>query len=344
MRHFKHLLRASLICSLLLMNIADLVFASKGTPNSATFGYGAAVNLQENQPEQAVQLAKQIALDWLTLPVSWQEIQPNSTSSPDWSSIQSVIHEAAKNQISIMIQIKDAPAWAISSTGPDPQKTADFVEALAAQFWPSIQAVEIFPGANTVLGWGTKPDAAAYIQVIKSVKERLIQKNCSLYLVAGGINLLSTSDTPAKDFLSELYASGLSGVTDILSLQIQIDPDFQNKERGNRTAILQWMEEIHQIMLDNGHTNGVIWITQLEGPSGTITLSGQEILDLCRQIRSRLYIGTLFFGNLDLKDKLAPGDVNTRFCVKDEPDFSSPTAIVQELIFENNGGCSKTGI
>lgn len=343
MRLFKHFLRASLICSLLLINLADLVFASKGTPNSATFGYGAAVNLQENPAEQTVQAAKQLALDWLTVPINWQEIQPESTTSPDWSSIRSVIHEAAKNQISILIQIKNAPDWAFTSIGPDPSRTADFVEALAAQFWPSIQAVEIFPGANTVSGWGSKPDAGAYLSVIQSVKGRLIQKNCSLYLVVGGLDHSPREGIPATDFLTQLYASGLSKVSDILSVQYLISADTQNIVGRNSTAIFDWMEEIHQIMLENGHINGVIWITQLEEPSGTITLSGQEILQLCRQIRSRLYIGTLFFGNLDLRDTLTSDDTPTEFCVNDETGFSSPIAIVQELIFENNGGCSTAG-
>jgi len=299
--------------------------------------------MQENPAEQTIQVAKQLALDWLTVPINWQEIQPESTSSPDWSSIQSIIHEAAKNQISIMIQIKNVPAWAFTSTGPDASKTADFVEALAAQFWPSIQAVEIFPGANTLAGWGGKPDAVAYLSVIQLVKQQLHQKNCSLYLVVGGLVPSPREGIPAADFLTQLYKSGLSEVSDVLSVQYLVSADTHNIAGNNRTAIFDWIEEIHQIMLLNGHTNGVIWITHLEDPSGTITISGQEILQFCRQFRSRLYIGTLFFGNLDLREPPTPDYAPTESCVNDEPDFSSLTAIVRELIFENNGGCSTVG-
>jgi hypothetical protein len=213
-----------------------------------------------------------------------------------------------------MVSISHAPAWALAAGGPDPQATAGFVHALAAGCGPALRAVELFPGANTQPGWGAPANPEAYAQMFQAVAARLSQEKSSLFLVAGGLQ--SQPEVPPAgnmadlEFLQALYDLGAAGWMPILSLQYPVltgDPLLLPSPREGR--VLRRYEDARRVMVENQHNSGIIWITHICLPSGTIDIQDSQYLNIDTQVtwlshayyllRAQLYIGVAFLPGLN---------------------------------------------
>ena len=81
-------------------------------------------------------------------------------------------------------------------------------------------------------------------------------------------------------FLQALYKNGLRDAVTIVSVQasgLTGEPLQASDKSENR--VLRHYENIRQVMLNNGHESGLIWITHLTPPSGNITAEDQKYLD-----------------------------------------------------------------
>jgi hypothetical protein len=343
MRILKILATALWISSFLLAAVVQPASASKGVPNSATFGYGAAIDISGEQPQEALSLAQAVDLDWVALSVDWQIIQPEDSISPDWSMLDVLVHQAAQHEISVLIQINNPPPWAVQTNGPDAVLTADFVESIAARYWPSIQAVELFAAPNTTAGWEADPNAAAYIQVLRTVKLRLQEKSCRLYLVTGGLSPLNSDDAgiQPEEYLSQLYGMGLAELTDLIGVTLEIDLPGTSSQDNYQPSAIHSIESLRKIILENNHTQGTLWITHMQVPSGTIMSSQNLFEQLCKQIRSHLYIGTLFLGSINSCENQVDG--RNRFWWNMESQNSEFLSIIEMLVRNNNGSSPSVG-
>ena len=336
---FRKILSACMISSLFLAAFCVPVSASKGAPNSSSFGYGISIDPNGVDPQNAFLTADQIGLDWGAIPLDWAILQPEQNTEPDWSSLDELIHQGAEKQISILIQIQNAPVWALQAEGPIAELVATLMENLAGRYWPSVQAVELFPYPNTAEAWGAVPNARHYVHLLSTIKQRLIEKHCNLYLVSGSLAAFPTGnqDLPANQFLSQLYEAGLAQNTDIIGLAIPYSPQQQN---AASTMPLQVIESARKVMLAYRHSQGTLWITHIEFPSGTISNNDGAFSQLCSQIRSHLYIGTLFFGTMNEK---TAGQANM---IREENDIRSSASLLatlQKLVEINNSGDPAAG-
>ena len=65
--------------------------------------------------------------------------------------------EALDSDIAIIARLSNPPAWALTAQGPSTEATAQLVTTLAGRYPGVLQAVEIFPAANTTGGWNAAP-------------------------------------------------------------------------------------------------------------------------------------------------------------------------------------------
>jgi hypothetical protein len=287
--------------------------AARGKPGSGEFAYGAHLALEGILIETALETAGNLPLDWISVDYNWSKYEKGPQADPDWTVLDAVMAFAARENISIMLSIRSAPVWAQTPQGPDPQNTALLISRMAQRYGSTLAAVELFPAANTRNGWGVSPDPQAYMTLLAEVRAQVVQKGYPVILVAGSLKPVSpnTEIDEQNDlaYLQRLYDAGLAGVSDVIGLQlceITGEPIFVD---GQEYRVLRHYEQVRQVMVDNNHISGLIWVTQLCSPSGKIDPADQRYQDPQLQVswltqayslmRAQLYIGAAFYASLN---------------------------------------------
>ncbi|HML40775.1 MAG TPA: hypothetical protein PKD23_08840 [Bellilinea sp.] len=296
----------------LMLPQGHTVSAAPGMPGSAEFGYGAWINLQGSQFNQALSAAVDLQLDWLAVDLDWSLWMPTAATTPDTQGLDEVFRIAKNNGIAVMLSFRHAPAWAMTTSGPSADLTNQVLQWLCARYGETLQAIEVFPGANTSAGWGTSPSGAAYASLFTSIKKQFESANIKTGLIAGGLDSAPqvNSETAMTDidFLRALYTNGARDWMNILSLQLTgLSGDPLNAP--DKPASFRHYEAIRQIMAEYQHTNSMIWITRINIPDGTINKDDSFYNDSLRQaewlqqallqVRSQLYIGVAYLQNLN---------------------------------------------
>ena len=248
--------------------------AARGTPQSPGFGYGVRRELSGNSFTDALQTAAILQVDWVIIDLDWGKQYPEEENQPDLAALDQAMELALRFEMPVVISLNNAPTWAKTASGPDPELTARFVLYLAQRYPQEVQAIELFPGANTLAGWGTKPDPKSYLAVYDAVRNAMKQAGLQVLLVAAGLTPLSTNQSATEDiddlsFLQGLYQAGARDTFPIISLHLQeIVGEPSQAPDGIQHCILRHYEEVRQVMLDNGDANGILWITSLSWDSG----------------------------------------------------------------------------
>jgi hypothetical protein len=285
--------------------------AARGTPGSSEFGYGAHLDLQGQFVDDGIQLANNLQLDWINLEISWKTIQPAKENLADWSQMDRVFALLGHYHMSVLASLVQPPAWAVTKNGPDPALTAKFLKQFVERYPTTINAIELFPGANTHEGWSAAPDPAAYMVLWKTVTKTLGASKTPILLIAAG--LVSQVSTPQAcmddlEFLQGLYKAGARDLIQVFSVQLAdivgtpVTSPSQNEHR-----VLRHYEEIRDIMVSNQHDKALLWITKLSAPlvdqEGDPQAIAQKqsawLAQAFQQLRSQLYIGVAFFNRIN---------------------------------------------
>lgn len=295
-----------LLSFILVVTNLNMVQAARGIPGSPDFGIGATIYPDGANFEKGLEMAADLSLDWIRVPVSWNDYQPDPSKSPQFDALMPVMLLAAQNDIAVLVSLTGVPAWALTPSGPDAALTAQFVTAIVQRYPNVVQAVELLPGANTRAGWGADPNPLAYASVYQAVDSQLKFINAPVLVAAAGLRPIYgepvNGDLDDEKFLAALYAQGASQWMSVLSIQYNALTGLPTTFPENESVqVLRHYERIRQIMVANGHQTGLIWITQFSPPSGTIGLSDSVINHLnaqanwmslaYTQLRAQLYIG-----------------------------------------------------
>ncbi|HVP21922.1 MAG TPA: hypothetical protein VMS73_08680 [Anaerolineaceae bacterium] len=297
-----------------LMSILPLhqAAAARGTPGSSEFGYGAHLDLKGQYVPDGIQLANNLQVDWVAVDISWQSIQPSRENQVDWSRLDSVFALLEHYKITVMASVTQPPGWAVSKTGPDSDLAAKLVLQLVQHYPASISAVELFPAANTRSGWGARPDPVAYMALWKKVNQVLADSRSPVLLVAAGL-VPQVNPSPDQlddlEFLQGLYKAGARNLVQVFSLQMQnVTGEPATNPTQDEHRVLRHYEEIRQIMIQNQHDTGLLWITQLTAPLANDAASDFQaraqnqaawLAQAFQQLRSQLYIGVAFLNRLN---------------------------------------------
>ena len=346
--------RLGLVCILLLtlaLTKVGFVNAARGVPGTPEFGIGATLYPQGPLLKDALAMAADLNLDWVKVPVAWAVYQPDPAAPPQLESLDAVMQFALQNQIDVLISITDAPAWAGTARGPDPDRAARLALALVRRYPQTVRAVELFPGANTRAGWGSRPAAENYFSLFSRVNEQIRATGMPVTLVAAGLQPpekpAPEGDVDDLEFLRGLYQQGASQVMPVISIQYRTltgDPlDFPD---GIEYRVFRHYEEVRRVMSINSHKNGKVWITHLSLPSGTIRLPDSVYQDVnvqsnwlsqaYIQARSQLYVGVIIGQSLNPEPEGAAegGSSLLKFSGERHPFYS----VLREMISLNNLG------
>ena len=200
--------------------------------------------------------------------------------------------QISATNLAVMISITNAPAWALDSTSESGSWTSELALMLARRYPESILAFEIFPAANTSY------DPLVYAEILSSVQNSLVNEGFENTLIAAGIDP-SAGKEQALNFLLDLYNAGGAAYSPVVSLRLPAlahNPKTPPGQVSDHT--LRFYEEARQVMLDNGHQNGLIWITRFDWEPGGLADANEQAIWLQQAyltMRSQLYIGVASF-------------------------------------------------
>ena len=349
---FRRLFSLLLAILLLSFGILPAVQAARGAPGSYEFGHGANINLDGPQMEQALQLAGNLRLDWLTADLSWSALMPDPTAELDFSVLDQVMKTAGQNQIAVMLSITQPPAWAMTEQGPNANLTAVFIQMLAGRYPDVLQAIELFPGANTPAGWGAAPNPAAYWGMFTAVQTRLQENGIGLILIAGGLEVLPADPGESineVDFLRGLYQAGANSLPVVSLRYANLTGQPADPAQGSETRILRRYEAVRQVMVDNNQANAMLWITRLGLPDGTINPGEIQIREAAQQsawlsqaaaqLRAQLFIGMAVMADLNAANPAGPAHKTANLLAGGGHPFSR---VYREIIQQNEPGILDT--
>lgn len=339
---------------LLAARHANPAGAARGVPGSPAFGYGVAVYPQGALLEESLALLNTMQPDWIYLPISWALVMPYEDAQPDFAAIDRVMAAATQRKVAVAASITDAPEWALSAQGPAPQQTARFASQLVQRYPDTLQAIELFPRANTRAGWGRAPSPQAYLAVFQAVQQALDESGDSMLLVAGGLQPLAQEGAALDaslfmddlQFLQGLYAAGGARLVKVVSLQFtDVHNDLLASPLDTPGLIFRHYERVRALMLANGHESGLIWVTGFQIPSGRLGASPLDSANLEQQkqwlqqgysqLYAQLYVGTAVLGSLNPSPAAAGA---TASLLQPDMRLHPFTGVFQKMTQENHDG------
>lgn len=286
--------------------------ATNREPDTFLFGYGTRVSLEQPALNNVLRVIKKTGFDWLAIDYAWQNHWPQQKAHPQWEQLDSFMAFAQDQEMSVMLSITASPSWAKGENGPLPQETANLLVTLLKRYPNTLQAVELFPGPNTVQGWGTEPNPREYVQLLSHIYQTLEANNLHVKIIVGGLVPLSGTESAPGDvndleYLKGLYEaqSTMRGSTPmpVIGLRLPHPVGDPGRRDSSQEVVIRHYEGIRQIMLDNGQKSNTIWITGFTWPSNfpgapgpnTINQQTQWLQEAYQWISSQIYIGAAFF-------------------------------------------------
>jgi hypothetical protein len=323
-----------------------------GSPASGETGIGVHLDLTGNAIPQALRTAGILRVDWVSLDFDWAANWPDINGQPVLDRLDNAMQLAAQDKLAILFRLTDAPNWARNSSGPDPDRTAWFITNLAKRYPGILQAVELYPAANTESGWGTEPKPDAYAHLLQIVATAV--KETGILVVGPGLSPLPAVNPSSHDiddlvFLQGLYDAGAAASMPVVSMCLPVTyGDPLKSPADNEHRVLRHYEEIHQVMLSNHHKKGLIWITQFNMPisfqngSNDVSLennpTGQEqwLRQAYHQLRSQLYLGMASLTNINVPSANPPENAITASLLDANSKRNPTYQVLKDIILDNN--------
>jgi polysaccharide biosynthesis protein PslG len=178
--------------------------------------WGAAVADQEREYAALDDLGAR----WVRVEVNWAEVEPSRGAYHPWS-LEQIDAAVRRNRAAgrqVVVMIGKAPQWASGTAdhGTPPRDPADFARfaAFMARRYAAdgVAGYEIWNEPNIGRFWGGRPDAAAYVALLRAAGGAIRAADPGTQIVFGG---LSTNDLA---YVRAAYAAGAEGLFDVMAL------------------------------------------------------------------------------------------------------------------------------
>ncbi len=290
------------------VGVSEPARAARGLPNSPEFGYGARLDVWGQEVELALNAAAGVGIDWIGVDFDWARHWPDANHPINLEPLDKALAIAQKQDLNVLLSISHPPAWVLGTDGPDVNQTAGLVVMLANRYPQNLMAIELFPQANTLAGWGASPNPGAYSQLLLASQKALNAGARPVTLVAAGLSPLpaqpAVGDMDDLVYLSELYQAGAAANMPILSLRLStVVGEAMASPNQDTRQVLRHYEAVRQVMLQHDHAHGLIWVTGFSWPEESLDSPSDQQIRWLNQafqlMKSQLYIGVAFFESLN---------------------------------------------
>jgi hypothetical protein len=223
---------------------------------SPDFAFGARLDIGGRHLQASLNAAAGLGLDWIAVDFNWAAIMPDPTLIPDITPLNQVMEAARRSNTPVMLSLTSAPGWASSPNGPDPNLTASLALSLARLYPGTLRAIELYPQANTQIGWGAPPDPARYAALYQATDAALKAQGINMLLVASLAPARVAGDALDYAYLESLYQLGGAGWLQIVGVRLpalvgdaMASPDGEAGLQNGMT-VLRHYEILRQVMTD----------------------------------------------------------------------------------------------
>jgi len=219
----------------------------------------------------------------IMIPWAFVESWPDLYS---WDTTDYIVNAAYQRNMGVVGVLTATPWWAsipgmpaYASAPTSVPQYAEFAGLAAQRYAGKVSAYEIYNEVNSIYFWAPAPDATAYTAVLKAAYTAIKAADPNATVIAGALG--SVYDFPPfavnpVTYLQQMYAAGAADYFDALSFhpyQYTL-PFSQGGPWGNLSPINQ-MALMHQIMVDNGDGDKLIWSTEYGEPSSLVSEASQ---------------------------------------------------------------------
>ncbi|HEY0737618.1 MAG TPA: cellulase family glycosylhydrolase [Herpetosiphonaceae bacterium] len=250
--------------------------------------YGAAAQLYYTDAARVMKLAEIAGLDWVRQQVPWKDTEvPDRTFG--FQELDKVVDTVAASNKKLMLSVAKSPDWATGRPGDNglPQNKEDFgrfVEELAKRYKGKLHSIEIWNEQNLAVENGgrvTEADAGRYVEMLKEAYTRIKAVDPSIVVVVGALSSTGVTEvnTAVDDitYYKAMYTYNGGEIKNYMDAQgfhpatalnppDALWPDQPGPGPGwqdSRTHYFRHIEDVRQVMVDNGLADKQIWITEM---------------------------------------------------------------------------------
>jgi hypothetical protein len=260
--------------------------------------YGMNVFLWGNEKTTGrdLKLLTDAGFGWQKTLFQWKYIEPKKGQF-DWSESDRIVKASAAAGVKILARLDFQPDWSRADkvfNGP-PDNYADFgdfVSAFVTRYSSTssvgrVHAIQVWNEQNLNIEWGKRPinqqQAQDYVRLLKTAYEAAKAADPSVTVVTGGVAQTGTDNDDARPddvYVRWMYEAGAKPYFDVLGAHGHgykapptVSPDEAASNPnwgGHRFFVFRRVEDMRQIMVENGDADKQIWILEFGWTSDTV--------------------------------------------------------------------------
>ena len=196
------------------------------------FGYGIQSHAVVGDPAYAMKvIGEQLGLEWVKIQMRWADHQSSPVDEIQWGAWDSVLEEASKHNLYVMLSIVTAPEWTRGVNdqhGPpeDYELYNLFLTEVLTRYAGKVHAIEIWNEQNLDREWRTEQgvDPSNYVRFLQGAYETIKKIAPDVIVISGALAPTGVHDAENKtvynDFIwiDEALALGLLNYTDCVGV------------------------------------------------------------------------------------------------------------------------------
>lgn len=243
--------------------------------------------------------------------VSWRGLEPRPGHYAWLDKLDRIVDAAVARHIRPVVTILETPAWANGGRSAwvppaDPNDYAAFTAMLAKRYAGRVDAWEIWNEPDIPLFWQPAPDAAAYGRLLSAASAAIRKANPDATVVGGSVTFGNV------EFVKTLYALGLKGTFDVLSVHPYTLTRAPGDERDRYHSLTAILDDVRSVMVAEGDTATPVWVTELGwAVTGVNSVSPDRrvtyLTESVRLIRERPWVEVVTMYTIDTADSARYG-------------------------------------
>jgi hypothetical protein len=243
--------------------------------------------------ERDLQLVTDGGFRWQKSLFQWRDIEGAAKGQFDWIESDRIVRASAAARIKIVARLDFEPYWSRKDhahNGPpdDYQDYWDFVSAFVTRYGSTstigrVHAIQVWNEPNIDREWGNQaisPDSAAdYVRLLRGAYRAAHAADPNIVVVSAGLSPTGVTDAHSADdleYLKWMYRGGLSGAFDALGVNANAQAPVvaaafgSLKDFPHPSFYFRRVEQLRQVMVDNGDTAKKIWLLEWGWTADTV--------------------------------------------------------------------------
>jgi polysaccharide biosynthesis protein PslG len=262
-------------------------------PSSLDYGIHMFIADEPSTTERDLHLATDAGFHWQKSLFQWRDIEGAGKGKFDWDDADRIVRASNAAGIKIIARLDFEPLWARADKAhngpPDKyQDYWDFVSAFVGRYRSGspigrVNAIEVWNEPNLDREWGNQTinqqSAADYVRLLGGAYTAAHAADPSVVVLTAGLSPNGVSDGHSADdleYLKWMYAAGLRGKFDALGAHANTQapevavPLGVLKDFPHPSFYFRRIEQLRQVMVDNGDSARQIWLTEWGWTADTV--------------------------------------------------------------------------